>query len=80
MTFEDMFTYARRVRENNRQAPATAPKDIVIFEVQDQTAVAKLTAAWGTDYLLLGKYDGKWMISHVTWQSPPPNATAAKDE
>ncbi|MBC7790917.1 MAG: nuclear transport factor 2 family protein, partial [Anaerolineae bacterium] len=40
------------------------------FDVLDQTASAKLTAWWGTDYLLLGKYDGKWMISHVLWQSP----------
>jgi hypothetical protein len=80
MTYDDMFAYARRVRENNRQAPASAPKDIVIYEVLDQTATAKLTASWGIDYLLLGKYDGKWMISHVIWQSPPPNATAAKDQ
>ena len=33
--------------------------------MQDQTASAKLTAWWGTDYLLLGKYDGRWMISSV---------------
>lgn len=42
------------------------------FEVQDQTAAAKLTASWGTDYLPLGKQDGRWMITHVTWQSHPP--------
>ena len=58
-----------RVRQNNRQAPATAPKDIVVYEAQDQTASAKLTATWGTDYLLLGKFDGKWMITHVLWQT-----------
>jgi hypothetical protein len=79
MSYDDMFAYARRVRENNRQAPASAPKEVVIYEVLDQTATAKLTASWGTDYLLLGKYDGRWMISHVIWQSPPPNATAAKE-
>ena len=23
------------------------------------------------DYLLLAKHDGRWMISHVLWQTPP---------
>ena len=76
MTWQGFFNYARGVKQNNRQAPPTAPKRIELFDVQDQTASAKLTASWGTDYLLLGKYNGKWMISHVMWQgphaSPPP--------
>jgi len=37
-------------------------------------AAAKVTAWWGTDYLLLGKFDGRWMIRDVLWESPPsPN-------
>src|ERR1051325_9660367 len=52
-----------------RTTPANAPREITIFEVQDQTASAKLEAWWGTDYLLLGKVRGRWMISHVLWQS-----------
>jgi hypothetical protein len=71
MKFPEFFDYARRVKTNNRQAPPTAPKAVDLFDVQDQTASAKLTASWGTDYLLLGKYDGKWMISSVMWQGPP---------
>ncbi len=42
-----------------------------VFDVQDQTASAKLTASWGTDYLLLAKVGDRWMITHVLWQSPP---------
>jgi len=52
--------------------PKTAPKEIVIYDVQDQTATAKLTAQWGTDYFHLAKYDGRWKIINVLWQSPPP--------
>ncbi len=70
MTWQGFFDYARGIKTNNRQAPATAPKTVEIYDVQDQTASVKLTAFWGTDYLLLGKYDGKWMISHVLWQGP----------
>ena len=71
MKFPEFFDYARGVKKNNRQAPPSAPKVVDLFDVQDQTASAKLTASWGTDYLLLGKYDGKWMISSVLWQGPP---------
>ena len=71
MSWPEFFDYARRMKQNNRQAPPTAPKKVEVFEVQNQTASAKVTAFWGTDYLLLGKYNGKWMISSVMWQSPP---------
>lgn len=71
MKYEEFFDYARKVKQHNHPAPATAPKIIELLDVQNQTAAAKLTAFWGTDYLLLGKYDGRWMISSVMWQSPP---------
>ena len=71
MSFAEMHAYANSVKRNNRPAPATAPKEIELLDVQDQTAAAKLTAWWGTDYLLLAKYDGRWMIVHVLWQSAP---------
>ena len=73
MTWPAFFNYARGVKQNNRQAPPTAPKTIEIYDVQDQTATAKLTAFWGTDYMLLANYDGKWMITHVLWQGPLPS-------
>jgi hypothetical protein len=46
--------------------------------VQDQTAAAKLTASWGTDYLLLGKFDGTWMITSVIWQSLPRQSASTR--
>jgi hypothetical protein len=77
MTWPQFHAYANRVKaRGGRGAPPDAPKTIQLFDVQDQTASAKLTAWWGTDYLLLAKYDGRWMITHVLWQSPP-RATAA---
>ena len=71
MTYAEALAYARRVRLQNRPTPPTAPKRVELLDVQDQTASAKLTAWWGTDYLLLAKHDGRWMISHVLWQSLP---------
>jgi hypothetical protein len=78
MPWEEFVSYANRVKARNRQAPASAPKTIVLFDVQDRTASAKLTAFWGTDYILLGKYDGRWRVSHVLWQSAPPATGSAR--
>ena len=71
MPWAEFHAYANRVKARRSFAPATAPKDIAVFDVLDQTASAKLTAYWGVDYLLLAKRDGRWMITHVLWQSPP---------
>lgn len=70
MTFAEAIDYGKKVKARNRPVPARWPKEVTVFEVQDQTASAKVTAWWGTDYLLLGKYDGKWMISDIMWQGP----------
>lgn len=72
MSYPQFTAFANRVRAGEITTPANAPKEIVIFEVQDQTASAKVTAWWGTDYLLLAREGGRWMITHVLWQSPPP--------
>jgi hypothetical protein len=72
MTLEGALGYIRRVRDGKNFAPTSAPKEVQVYEVNDQTANVKITASWGIDYLLMSKYDGRWMISHVLWQSHPP--------
>jgi hypothetical protein len=54
--------------------PKDALKEVIIYEVMDQTATAKLVADWGVDYMHLAKFDGKWQIINVLWQSHPPKA------
>jgi hypothetical protein len=71
MPWPEFHAYANRVKASGRPTPATAPKEIAIYDVLDQTASAKLTAYWGIDYLLLAKRDGRWQITHVLWQTPP---------
>jgi hypothetical protein len=71
MTWPEFHDFTRRVRTNNRPAPANAPKEVIIYEVLDQTASAKVVAYWGIDYILLAKFEGKWMITHILWQTPP---------
>ena len=70
MSYKEMIAFAVRVKTNNRQQPATAVKKTEVYEVQDQTASGKVTAWWGTDYILLAKTNNKWMIRAVLWQGP----------
>jgi len=70
MTWEEILGYARRFKARGRPTSPSAPKQVDLLDVQDQTASAKLTAWWGTDYVLLAKFDGQWMITSVLWQSP----------
>jgi len=72
MPYTAFMSYANGVKEGRNRTPPDAPKEITLFDVQDQTASAKLTAWWGTDYLLLAQLNGRWMITHVLWQTPPP--------
>lgn len=77
MTFQQLFDLAGKWNANGK-LPKNAPRKIEIFDVQDQTASAKLTAQWGTDYFQLARYNGKWMIVNVLWQSPSTSPVANK--
>ena len=70
MTFAQLVELSKSYNKEDR-VPKDAPKEVVIFEVSDQTASVKVTASWGIDYMHLAKYDGRWKIINVLWQSPP---------
>ena len=72
MSFEQMIAFANDVKASGRFPPADAPKRVELLDVLDQTAAAKVYAWWGSDYLLMAKYDDEWKIVQVLWQSPPP--------
>ena len=71
MAFQQLMEIAKNFNKDGKLSK-DAPKDIVLYDVLDQTATVKLTADWGTDYMHLAKIDGKWMIVNVLWQSHPP--------
>lgn len=70
MTYQQLVDLAKNYNKDGR-VPKDAPKEVLILDVSDQTASIKLTAFWGIDYMHLAKYDGKWKIINVLWQSPP---------
>lgn len=70
MAFERLIDVAKNWNKNRKDL-SKAKKEIIIYEVLDQTASVKLIADWGIDYMHLAKYKGKWMIVNVMWQSHP---------
>jgi hypothetical protein len=73
MTYDELKQLALRWnRDHQRVDPETAVKEVVVFDVLDKTASAKIVAHWGVDYMHLAKVDGQWLIRNILWQSPPP--------
>lgn len=72
MTYDQLLNLARTWNKDGKQN--TKVKRVEILDIADQTAVVKVTASWGIDYMLVGKYDGRWKISQILWQSPPPKS------
>lgn len=73
MTFAQFVELSKNYNKNGR-VPKDAPKEVVVYDVSDQTASVKVTAVWGIDYMHLAKYDGKWKIINILWQSSPKQA------
>jgi putative lumazine-binding protein len=77
MTFERLVEVAKNFNKEGKLRK-DAPKEVTILDLLDQTASVKLVAEWGVDYMHLAKFDGKWMIVNVLWQSPPKKSVAQK--
>jgi hypothetical protein len=72
MSYGQFISYAERVKaRGGTTGPNASIRKVEILDMMNQIASVKVTAWWGVDYLQLGKYDGRWMIAHVIWQSPP---------
>ena len=70
MSFERLKQVAATYNKSG-WVPADAPKEVVVLDVMNKTAAAKLTAQWGIDYFRLVKENGQWRILQVVWQSLP---------
>jgi len=68
MTFAQMVELSKSYNKDGKM-PKDAPKEVIIFDVLDQIASVKLIAWWGIDYMHLAKYEGKWKIINILWQT-----------
>jgi hypothetical protein len=70
MTYTQLVTLAGSWNKDGKRD--TSIKKIEVLDVLDQTAVAKVWANWGIDHMQLAKFDGRWKIVNIVWQSHPP--------
>ena len=70
MTYDQLVKLAASWNKDGKRD--LSRKEVVVLDVLDQTAVAKVVANWGIDYMMLGKFDGTWKITQILWQSHPP--------
>ena len=78
MTYAELHELAGTWNAAGDKVADESPCKIEVLDVLDQTATAKLTAEWGIDYIHLARFDGKWKIINVLWQSHPPKERTAE--
>ncbi len=77
MTYAQMIQLAKDWNKSE-WLPADAAKKVDVLDVQDKTAVAKITVYWGIEYLQLAKTGDQWKIINILWQSIPKMANNKK--
>jgi len=70
MTYSQALAYAKGVLDKKNFAKPDAPKTVVVLDIMNSIASAKVNAWWGVDYVLLSKQGDKWMIEQVLWEGP----------
>jgi len=70
MSFEQAIAFVEKMKAEGRSRDESVIRQVEILDVSNHIASAKITAAWGVDYVLLSKDNGKWMIEEVIWEGP----------
>ncbi len=70
MTYRQAIDYSKRVLEKKLFAKEDAPKMVEVLDIMNHIAVAKVTAWWGYDYLLLSRTKDSWIIEQALWEGP----------
>ncbi|MHC5063550.1 MAG: nuclear transport factor 2 family protein [Planctomycetota bacterium] len=71
MTFEQLVSLCSSWNKDGNRVDENTIKKVELLDLMDTTAVLKVTAAWGIDHMQVGKFDGKWQILNILWQSHP---------
>lgn len=72
MDFQQLVNLSKTWNADGSRANKETVREVTVYDVQDQTATAKVVASWGTDYFHLAKINGKWYIMNVLWQARTP--------
>jgi Putative lumazine-binding len=71
MSYNDLLRLSARWNKDGKEAGPSSPRAVEVLSVLDHTAVTRVTAEWGTDFLLMAKYPDGWKTVSIVWQTPP---------
>jgi hypothetical protein len=71
MNRDELRELALHWNKEGRIDPDTAKREVKILDQLDQTAVVRLDAEWGIDFIQLARVKGTWVIINVMWQTYP---------
>ena len=70
LPYDKALALAQRIKEQGMTRTETEMRGVKVLEIANHIASARVTGAWGLDYILLSKDNGKWMIEQVIWEGP----------
>jgi phosphohistidine phosphatase SixA len=70
MNFDQAIAFVEKMKADGRSRDENEIRKVEILDISNHIASAKITAAWGVDYVLLSKDEGQWMIEQVIWEGP----------
>ena len=70
MSYEKAMTFVQNMKDEGRSRDENVIRKVEVLDIGNHIASAKVTAAWGIDYMLLSKDEGKWLIEQVIWEGP----------
>ncbi|GGI58381.1 histidine phosphatase family protein [Winogradskyella haliclonae] len=70
LPYDKALALAQRIKDQGMTRTETEMRGVKVLEIANHIATARVTGAWGLDYVLLSKDDNKWMIEQVIWEGP----------
>lgn len=75
MSYEKAMAFVQKMNDEGKTRDENEIRNVEVLDIGNHIASAKVTAAWGVDYVQLSKDNGNWMIEQVIWEGPYEKAT-----
>mgnify|MGYP001814683659 CR=1 FL=1 len=78
MSYEKAMDFVQKMKDEGKSRDENIIRNVEVLDIGHHIASAKVTAAWGIDYVQLSKDKGQWMIEQVIWEGPYEKAIKQK--
>ena len=70
MGYKQAIAFVEKMKKEGRSRDETTIRNVEVLDIANHIASAKVTAAWGVDFVLLSKDNKQWMIEAGTMGRP----------